>query len=137
MRVINYPYSKSKIYLCDKYHNKLAQFEITQGENTLEINRNNTFYKTTSGRVFYVYDGAGILQWQDTLKHYDFSTLDINVLDLYLCNGYVDSQNAQDISDFCEVYEKNIKANAMYLIPAHFDRIENQLLQGANHNATI
>lgn len=132
MRVIHYPYSKTKVFLCDRYHNKLASFELTQGENTLEINRNGGFYKTTSNRVFYVYEGAGILQWQDMLKHYNFKDIDISALDSYLCNGVLQSSSAPKINDFLEVYEKNLHNNTggIYINPPHFENIEKSLLQG-------
>ena len=130
MRVLKYPYEKTKIYLCDKYHNKLASLELNKGENTLEINRNDTFYKTASERVFYVYDGAGAQEWQDALKRYNFKFLDLQALDSYLYKGSVDSTNAQDISDFCEVYEKNLNAGNAYLKPPFFEYVEKSLLKG-------
>lgn len=126
-RVINFPYEAQKAYLKDRYGNARAQINLKQGENTLETTQSGFYYESEEGLRFYVYEGEGVLDFSDCLLQIDFGLLNPYLIDKTIFYGD-SSEQRKDLSDFIQIYEKNITKNARYLIPPRFLELENAIL---------
>lgn len=128
-RVINFPYQAQKAYLKDRYGNARAQINLKQGENALETTQSGYYYESEEGLRFFVYEGEGVLEFSDCLLQFDFGLLNPYEIDKAIFYGRIDSsERAKSLSDFMQVYEKNIAKNARYLIPPRFLELENAIL---------
>lgn len=128
-RVINFPYEAQKAYLKDRYGNPRAQINLKQGDNALEITQSGFYYESEEGLRFFVYEGEGVLDFSDCLLQIDFSELKPYQIDKAIFYGKIDfSEHAKSLSDFMQVYEKNLSKNARYLIPPRFLELENAIL---------
>lgn len=125
-RVINFPYEAQKAYLKDRYGNTRAQVNLKQGENALETTQRGFYYESEEGLRFYVYEGAGVLDFSDCLLQIDFSELNPYQIDKAIFYG--ESSEDKNLSDFIKIYEKNITKNARYLIPPRFLELESAIL---------
>lgn len=126
-RVINFPYEAQKAYLKDRYGNTRAQINLKQGENALETTQRGFYYESEEGLRFFVYEGEGVLSFSDCLLQIDFSELNPYEIDKAIFYGDF-SEQRKDLSDFIQVYEKNIIKNACYLIPPRFLELESAIL---------
>lgn len=135
MRSFNYPLDANDCFLCDRYGNKRGSFGLKNGENTLPLS-NQLYYKDSFGNVFYLYDGEGVLEWEDTLQYLDFSTLLVRDLDYFLCylkyHCNTMPNTKKQIEQFLKVYDKNIQKGVVYLAPNGFLEVEYKLIGGCN-----
>ncbi len=84
-----------------------------------------------NGVVFGVCEGVGDLDYKDYPKNLNFNTLLIETIENYLLN-LKEPQNTQQkvlLTDFLEVYDKNIEKGFIYLAPKFFLEKEKKLLE--------
>ena len=126
LRVLNYPYAETDVKVLDRYDNLRGTMHLKQGENTLPITPYGCYLKDSLGNAFFIYAGEGVLEFSDSLKHYDFSTLEPMLVELFL-----DGQTTfyDDVKVWLEVYDLNIQKGKEYLLPNGFKQIENAILK--------
>ena len=126
LRVLNYPYAETDVKVLDRYDNLRGTMHLVQGENTLPITPYGCYLKDSLGNAFFIYAGEGVLEFSDSLKHYDFSTLEPMLVELFL-----DGQTTfyDDVKVWLEVYDLNIQKGKEYLLPNGFKQIENAILK--------
>lgn len=127
-REINFPYNATKCFICDRYANKRAEFDLKQGINELEILPSDFYYQTKDGLKFYLYKGEGVLDFSNALKNYDFCEVDFSKIDNALFFGTQKGLNSQE-RDFLAVLEINLQKGQDYLKPRFFSKIEREILQ--------
>ena len=126
LRVLNYPYAETDVKVLDRYDNLRGTMHLKQGENTLPITPYGCYLKDSLGNAFFIYAGEGVLEFSDSLKHYDFSALEPMLVELFL-----DGQTTfyDDVKVWLEVYDLNIQKGKEYLLPNGFKQIENAILK--------
>ena len=124
--MLNYPYAETDVKVLDRYDNLRGTMHLVQGENTLPITPYGCYLKDSLGNAFFIYAGEGVLEFSDSLKHYDFSTLEPMLVELFL-----DGQTTfyDDVKVWLEVYDLNIQKGKEYLLPNGFKQIENAILK--------
>ena len=135
MRVLDYPYNATQCYLKDRYGNARAEFTLKSGQNSLALNSLGSYYETKAGLKFFIQKGEGVLDFSDTQKMLDFSSIDeatLSAIDFMLYHGHAPleaSTKAKTIAqDFIYTTEKNIEKNASYLAPKGYEEVQNALL---------
>lgn len=126
LRVLNYPFGETDVKVLDRYDNLRGTMHLKQGENTLPITPYGCYLKDSLGNAFFIYAGEGVLEFSDSLKHYDFSALEPMLVELFL-----DGQTTfyDDVKAWLEVYDLNIQKGKEYLLPNGFKQIENAILK--------
>ncbi|AGL70133.3 hypothetical protein [Helicobacter pylori] len=84
-----------------------------------------------NGVSFGVCEGVGDLDYKDYPKNLNFNALSIETIENYLLNAK-EPQNTQQkalLTDFLEVYNKNIEKGFIYLKPRFFLEKEKQLIE--------
>ncbi|GAA7266090.1 hypothetical protein ID0507_09420 [Helicobacter pylori] len=84
-----------------------------------------------NGVVFGVCEGVGDLDYRDYHRNLNFNALLIETIENYLLNAK-ESQNTQQkvlLTDFLEIYDKNIEKGFIYLKPKFFLEKEKQLIE--------
>lgn len=80
---------------------------------------------------FGVCEGVGDLDYRDYPKNLNFNALSIEIIENYLLNAKEPENKPQKalLTDFLEVYEKNITNGVYYLKPKFFLEKEKQLIE--------
>ncbi|MFP6252137.1 hypothetical protein ACLGC8_08010 [Helicobacter pylori] len=84
-----------------------------------------------NGVSFGVCEGVGDLDYRDYPKNINFNALLCEIIENYLLNAK-DPENKQQkalLTDFLEVYDKNIKKGFIYLKPKFFAEKEKELIE--------
>lgn len=126
LRVLNYPFASQEVKVLDRYGNVRGILHLQQGENTLPLTPYGCYLKDTLGNVFRIYDGEGVLEFSDSLRHYDFSALESISVELALNQEIPLSDLSKK---WLEVYDLNITKGGEYLLPNGFKEIENTILK--------
>ncbi|GHQ09409.1 hypothetical protein VN1212_09570 [Helicobacter pylori] len=81
---------------------------------------------------FGVCDGVGNLDYRDYPKNINFNALLVESIENYLLNAKEPENKQQKalLTDFLEVYDKNIKKGFNYLKPRFFLEREKELMEG-------
>ncbi|WP_100979505.1 hypothetical protein [Helicobacter pylori] len=82
-------------------------------------------------RIFGVCEGVGDLDYRDYPKNLNFNVLLTETIENYLLNDK-EPQNTQQkvlLTDFLEIYDKNIEKGFIYLAPKFFLEKEKQLIE--------
>nr|WP_080251496.1 hypothetical protein [Helicobacter pylori] len=84
-----------------------------------------------NGVSFGVCEGVGDLDYKDYPKNLNFNTLLIETIENYLLNAKEPLNELQKalLTDFLEVYDKNIEKGFIYLAPKFFLEKEKQLIE--------
>ncbi|ANT42676.1 hypothetical protein [Helicobacter phage Pt21299RU] len=84
-----------------------------------------------TGISFGVCEGVGDLDYRDYPKNLNFNALSIESIENYLLNAKEPENKLQKalLTDFLEVYEKNITKGVYYLKPNFFAEKEKELLE--------
>ncbi|WRD13584.1 hypothetical protein E5K69_04625 [Helicobacter pylori] len=84
-----------------------------------------------NGVFFGVCGGVGDLYYKDYPKNLNFNALSIEIIENYLLNLKEPLNEKQKalLTDFLEVYDKNIKKGFIYLAPKFFLEKEKQLIE--------
>ncbi|WRC75095.1 hypothetical protein E5K93_03590 [Helicobacter pylori] len=84
-----------------------------------------------NGVVFGVCEGVGELDYKDYPKNLNFNALLIETIENYLLNAKEPKNTQQKalLTDFLEVYDKNIEKGFIYLKPKFFLEKEKQLIE--------
>ncbi len=84
-----------------------------------------------NGVVFGVCEGVGDLDYKDYPKNINFNALLVGSIENYLLNGEEPKNTQQKtlLTDFLEVYDKNIEKGFIYLKPRFFLEKEKQLIE--------
>lgn len=134
MRVLNYPHSSNNASLKNAFGYVIQELELVCGENALKPTSEGDYYQDSLGNVFFVYEGEGVLEWEDCLKSFDFSNLPLAFLQHFLSyKSHSPNANAsikRKIEEFIKVYDKNISKNALYLAPSNFKELDKGLILG-------
>ncbi|MCQ2630303.1 hypothetical protein E5E05_01195 [Helicobacter pylori] len=95
----------------------------------LPFNEKNSF--KFNGVFFGVCEGIGDLDYRDYLKNLNFNALLCETIENYLLNAKEPENKQQKalLTDFLEVYEKNIEKGFIYLAPKFFLEKERQLIE--------
>ncbi|MGL2526126.1 hypothetical protein ACOWNS_05635 [Helicobacter pylori] len=83
-----------------------------------------------NGVSFSVCDGVGDLDYRDYLKNLNFNALLVESIENYLMK-FKEPENTQQkalLTDFLEIYDKNIEKGFYYLDPPFFKEKESELL---------
>ena len=88
LRTLAYPYEAQEAKVLDRYGNFRGKIPLKTGENQLPITPYGCYLQDSLGNVFVIYDGEGVLEFSDCLRHYDFSTLEPMGVELAL-NGEI------------------------------------------------
>ncbi|WP_120906328.1 hypothetical protein [Helicobacter pylori] len=88
------------------------------------------FFKFNNA-IFGVCEGVGDLDYRDYPTNLNFNALSIESIENYLLNAKepLDKQQKALLTDFLEVYEKNILKGVYYLKPRFFLEKERQLIE--------
>ncbi len=81
-------------------------------------------------RFFGVCEGVGDLDYRDYLKNLNFNALLVESIENYLMK-FKEPENTQQkalLTDFLEIYDKNIEKGFYYLEPPFFKEKESELL---------
>ncbi|GAA7298248.1 hypothetical protein ID0562_14340 [Helicobacter pylori] len=80
---------------------------------------------------FGVCEGVGELDYRDCPKNLNFNALLVDSIENYLLNGEEPKNTQQKdlLTDFLEVYDKNIEKGFIYLKPRFFLEKEKQLIE--------
>ncbi|GAA9190189.1 hypothetical protein BTM359_08850 [Helicobacter pylori] len=84
-----------------------------------------------NGVIFSVCDGVGNLDYKDYPKNLNFNALLCETIENYLLNAK-ELENKQQkalLTDFLEVYDKNIEKGFIYLKPRFFLEKEKELIE--------
>ena len=125
LRTLAYPFEAQEVKVLDRYGNVRGTLHLQLGENTIPLTPYGCYLKDTLGNVFRIYDGEGVLEFSDCLRHYDFSTLEPMGVELAL-NGEIPLNDST--KEWLEVYDLNIAKGREYLLPNGFKEIENTIL---------
>ncbi|GAA9656575.1 hypothetical protein HpHCM49_10690 [Helicobacter pylori] len=84
-----------------------------------------------NGLIFGVCAGVGDLDYKDYPKNLNFNALSCETIENYLLNakGPENKQQKALLTDFLEVYDKNIEKGFIYLAPKFFLEKEKELLE--------
>ncbi|GAA8008495.1 hypothetical protein HpMS64_12790 [Helicobacter pylori] len=84
-----------------------------------------------NGVVFGVCEGVGDLDYKDYPKNINFNALLVDSIENYLLNAKEPKNTQQKtlLTDFLEVYDKNIEKGFIYLKPRFFLEKEKQLIE--------
>ncbi len=84
-----------------------------------------------NGVSFGVCEGVGNLDYRDYSKNLNFNALLVESIENYLLNAKEPENKQQKalLTDFLEVYDKNIKKGFIYLKPRFFLEKEKQLIE--------
>ncbi|RVY52918.1 hypothetical protein [Helicobacter pylori] len=88
------------------------------------------FFKFNNA-IFGVCEGVGDLDYRDYPKNLNFNALLVETIENYLLNAKEPENKQQKalLTDFLEVYEKNITKGVYYLKPKFFAEKEKELLE--------
>lgn len=125
LRTLAYPYEAQEAKVLDRYGNFRGKIPLKTGENQLPITPYGCYLQDSLGNVFVIYDGEGVLEFSDCLRHYDFSTLEPMDVELAL-NGEIPLNDST--KEWLEVYDLNIAKGKEYICPNGFKQIENTIL---------
>ncbi|WP_104722801.1 hypothetical protein [Helicobacter mesocricetorum] len=75
MRVFNYPFKPNVAFLKNAFTYTLETIDLKTGENNLSITSEGEYYQDSLNNIFFIFEGEGVLDFQDCLKDYDFSNL--------------------------------------------------------------
>ncbi len=84
-----------------------------------------------NGFIFSVCEGVGNLDYRDYPKNLNFNALLCETIENYLLNAKEPENKQQKalLTDFLEVYDKNIEKGFIYLAPKFFLEREKQLIE--------
>ncbi|GAA8789405.1 hypothetical protein DUHN22_15420 [Helicobacter pylori] len=84
-----------------------------------------------NGVSFGVCEGVGDLDYRDYLKNLNFNALLCETIENYLLNAKEPENKQQKalLTDFLEVYDKNIEKGFIYLAPRFFLEKEKELIE--------
>lgn len=132
-RKVNYQGKGLKLYAKDRFGNvmDIEPLSLRKGEIELEILKNEAYYQDDENVILYLYKGNGILEYENTLKKYDFEYLNVAFLDEFLSTNKM-PQNADNfdqrlIKEFLEVYALNEKKKD-YILPPFYEAKQSELL---------
>lgn len=129
MRAVALP-KEGILTLRDRYGNVRAEFRVNAGENLLPITNNVTFLENEEGRKIFIYEGMGVLAFEDTKNYLNLTRAHPQSLDSFFLGRLEYRYLNQAELDFLAVYEKNIEKKSYYLTPPRFLDIEKRLIYG-------
>ncbi|GAA9218389.1 hypothetical protein BTM377_00620 [Helicobacter pylori] len=88
-----------------------------------------------NGVIFGVCEGIGDLHYRDCPKNLNFNALSCETIENYLLNAKEPKNKQQKalLTDFLEVYDKNIEKGFIYLKPRFFLEKEKELIERISH----
>ncbi|MCQ2687438.1 hypothetical protein JT202_07595 [Helicobacter pylori] len=103
--------------------------EIKANENVKLPFTQKNFFKF-NGVVFGVCEGVGNLDYRDYPKNINFNALLVESIENYLLSAKEPKNKQQKalLTDFLEIYDKNIEKGFYYLDPLFFKQKESELL---------
>ncbi|WQS38023.1 hypothetical protein KVC07_06520 [Helicobacter pylori] len=103
--------------------------EIKANENVKLPFTQKNFFKF-NGVVFGVCEGVGNLDYRDYPKNINFNALLVESIENYLLSAKEPENKQQKalLTDFLEIYDKNIEKGFYYLDPLFFKQKESELL---------
>ncbi|GAA7075397.1 hypothetical protein KVC34_01320 [Helicobacter pylori] len=113
------------------YRGVLIHKQEIQAEQKVKLSfTQKNFFKFNSVS-FGVCEGVGELDYRDYPKNLNFSALLVESIENYLLNGEEPKNTQQKdlLTDFLEVYDKNIEKGFIYLKPRFFLEKEKQLIE--------
>ncbi|MGL2662053.1 hypothetical protein ACQJ6U_07630 [Helicobacter pylori] len=108
---------------------KIHEQEIQANEKVkLPFTEKNLF--KFNGVFFGVCEGVGDLDYRDYFKNLNFNALLVESIENYLLNAKEPKNEQQKalLTDFLEIYDKNIEKGFYYLEPPFFKEKESELL---------
>ncbi|ADU80405.1 hypothetical protein [Helicobacter pylori] len=113
------------------YRGVLIHKQEIQAEQKVKLPLTQKNFFKFNGVSFGVCEGVGELDYRDCPKNLNFSALLVESIENYLLNDK-EPQNTQQktlLTDFLEVYDKNIEKGFIYLEPKFFLEKEKQLIE--------
>ncbi|WP_100983399.1 hypothetical protein [Helicobacter pylori] len=113
------------------YRGVLIYKQEIQAERKLKLPFTQKNFFKFNGVSFAVCEGVGDLDYKDYPKNLNFNALLVESIENYLLNDK-ELQNTQQkalLTDFLEVYNKNIEKGFIYLKPRFFLEKEKQLIE--------
>ncbi|GAA7603431.1 hypothetical protein HpMMM19_15070 [Helicobacter pylori] len=113
------------------YRGVLFHAQVIQAEQKLKLPFTQKNFFKFNGVVFGVCEGVGDLDYKDYTKNLNFNALLTETIENYLLNGEepLNQQQKALLTDFLEVYDKNIEKGFIYLKPRFFLEKEKQLIE--------
>ncbi|WP_181228871.1 hypothetical protein [Helicobacter pylori] len=113
------------------YRDVLIHKQEIQAEQKVKLPFTQKNFFKFNGVSFGVCEGVGELDYRDYPKNLSFSALLVDSIENYLLNGEEPKNTQQKtlLTDFLEVYDKNIEKGFIYLKPRFFLEKEKQLIE--------
>ncbi len=113
------------------YRGVLIHKQEIQPNEKIELPFTQKNFFKFNDRLFGVCEGVGDLDYRDYPKNLQFSTLLVETIENYLLNAKEPENKQQKalLTDFLEVYNKNIEKGFIYLKPRFFLEKEKQLIE--------
>ncbi len=113
------------------YRGVLIHKQEIQANQKLKLPFTQKNFFKFNGLFFGVCDGVGDLDYRDYPKNLNFNALLAETIENYLLNAKEPKNKQQKdlLTDFLEVYDKNIEKGFMYLKPKFFLEKEKELIE--------
>ncbi|GAA7308454.1 hypothetical protein HpM063_03760 [Helicobacter pylori] len=113
------------------YRGILLHRQEIQAEQKIKLPFTQKNFFKFNDRLFGVCEGVGDLDYKDYPKNINFNALLVDSIENYLLNGEEPKNTQQKtlLTDFLEVYDKNIEKGFIYLKPRFFLEKEKQLIE--------
>ncbi|GAA9299846.1 hypothetical protein TH0249_10190 [Helicobacter pylori] len=113
------------------YRGVLIHKQEIQAEQKIKLPFTQKNFFKFNGVSFGVCEGVGELDCRDYPKNLNFNALLVDSIENYLLNGEEPKNTQQKtlLTDFLEVYDKNIEKGFIYLKPRFFLEKEKQLIE--------
>ncbi|QQW72981.1 hypothetical protein [Helicobacter pylori] len=129
MRVVEFDISG--ILEAFDYRGVLIHKQEIQADESVKLPFTQKNYFKFNGVSFGVCEGVGNLEYKDYPKNLNFNALLVESIENYLLNA-TEPKNKQQkalLTDFLEVYNKNIEKGFIYLKPKFFLEKEKELIE--------
>ncbi len=113
------------------YRGVLIHLQEIKANQTLKLPFTQKNFFKFNNAFFGVCEGVGDLDYRDYPKNLNFNALLIESIENYLLNAKEPNNQQQKalLTDFLEVYEKNIIKGVYYLKPKFFEEKERELIE--------
>ncbi len=129
MRVV--VFDTSGILEAFDYRGVLIHKQEIQAEQSVKLPFTQKNFFKFNDRFFGVCEGVGNLDYRDYPKNLNFNALLVETIENYLLNAKEPENKQQKalLTDFLEVYDKNIEKGFNYLKPRFFLEKEKELIE--------
>ncbi len=129
MRVVDF--DVSGVLEAFDYRGVLIHTQEIKAEQSVKLPFTQKNFFKFNDRFFGVCEGVGNLDYRDYPKNLNFNTLLCETIENYLLNAKEPENKQQKalLTDFLEVYDKNIEKGFTYLKPRFFLEKEKELIE--------